>query len=293
MVDESGIVRSVDNFKVEDDIHEMFLKGTTPAKSESEAEAIGGYWHNGKCWRYFEDSSIPTAEVAKIVDDRLAKLEQSTVSIKEQNFTVNRVGFDQSGKTIEILVGFNDGEKIKFKSYASELSTEKISGSARGHFRQPGESEVTYTSKGRATAAVEDDGMIRIKGSLRPKSGNGEKSRFVIEFDDSVMSAGSSTLDIAGEEAFLAGSLGTRTYDQIRKLISDHPEVKTLVLKNVDGSVDDDINLHTGRLIRNAGLTTKVLADSEVYSGGVDLFCSGASRIIEPGAKLGVHSWAD
>ena len=62
-------------------------------------------------------------------------------------------------------------------------------------------------------------------------------------------------------------------------------------MKQIRGSLDDKINMHTGRLIREHGFTTKVLSDSRIASGGVDLFCAGEKRIIEQGAEIGVHSW--
>ena len=42
--------------------------------------------------------------------------------------------------------------------------------------------------------------------------------------------------------------------------------------------------------MREAGLNTKVLSDSDIASGGVDLFAGGVERIIER-VGLGVHSW--
>ncbi len=33
------------------------------------------------------------------------------------------------------------------------------------------------------------------------------------------------------------------------------------------------------------------MKDSEIASGGVDLFCAGKKRIVEKGAKIGIHSW--
>ena len=49
--------------------------------------------------------------------------------------------------------------------------------------------------------------------------------------------------------------------------------------------------LQAARLVRSYGLNTVVLADSLIASGGVDFFLAGVERTIEPGAKLGVHTW--
>lgn len=102
---------------------------------------------------------------------------------------------------------------------------------------------------------------------------------------------GDSKLKIIGDEAFLSGDLGTKAYAQIKDLIENHPNVKTLVLTSISGSVNDAVNMHTGRLVHEAKLNTKVLANSDIASSAVDLFCAGENRIVEKGAKIGIHSW--
>ena len=57
------------------------------------------------------------------------------------------------------------------------------------------------------------------------------------------------------------------------------------------GSVNDEINVHTARLIREAGLTTWLPANGDISSGGVDMFAAGAERVFESGGYVGVHSW--
>ena len=111
------------------------------------------------------------------------------------------------------------------------------------------------------------------------------------EANEAVMGMGTSRFEISGEEAFLSGILGTATYHQLKRIIENNPEVKTIVLHRVEGSINDEVNMHTGRILREAGLNTKVLSDSDIASGGVDLFAAGVERIVEKGARLGVHSW--
>jgi hypothetical protein len=110
-------------------------------------------------------------------------------------------------------------------------------------------------------------------------------------FNESLISAGSSVIKVEGNKATINGDLGTKTYVQLRELIANNPLVDTLVLQQISGSVNDAINMHTGRLVRKAQLTTLVEADSAIYSGGVDLYASGAKRVYTEGAKVGVHSW--
>ena len=105
-------------------------------------------------------------------------------------------------------------------------------------------------------------------------------------------SAGSSVFRIEGQRAYLNGELGSGTYRQIEYLIHAHPEVNTLVFENVPGSLNDDINVFTGRLIRDAGYATLVPANGMIASGGVALFAAGVQRTIEEGARIGVHAWS-
>ncbi|MCO7224927.1 hypothetical protein [Pleionea sp. CnH1-48] len=120
----------------------------------------------------------------------------------------------------------------------------------------------------------------------------GEQSKDIyLVVNESFMEAGNSEWKVNGNRAELVGTLGTTTYIQLQQLLVEHPQLDTLVLKNIDGSINDAINLHTGRLVREHGLKTLMPADGEAYSGGVDLFASGVVRIYEKGGKLGVHAW--
>lgn len=109
--------------------------------------------------------------------------------------------------------------------------------------------------------------------------------------NNSLIEGGNSTIEVIDDKALVNGDLGTNTYIQVSNLIQNHPEVKTLVLQQISGSINDAINMHTGRLVRNAQLTTYVPENGDVNSGGVDLFAAGFERKYEQGAKLGVHSW--
>lgn len=108
-----------------------------------------------------------------------------------------------------------------------------------------------------------------------------------------VVGAGSSAFTLDGSTATLNGVLGSLTFAQVEAIVQQHPEVDSLVLSDVPGSINDEVNVQTGRMVRDAGWSTFVAADGVIASGGVDLFCAGATRSIEPGAQLGVHSWSD
>jgi hypothetical protein len=133
----------------------------------------------------------------------------------------------------------------------------------------------------------------------------GKIQDFVIKLTDSMFNAGTSQIEIKGFKAYLNtdyrineklllfGGLGTRAYNQIFDLVHHHPEVKTLVEGHISGSINDDINMQTGRLVRKHKLALHITKTSDIASGGVDLFCSGIKRTMEDGAKVGVHSWSD
>ncbi|MEM7329682.1 MAG: alpha/beta hydrolase [Pseudomonadota bacterium] len=98
---------------------------------------------------------------------------------------------------------------------------------------------------------------------------------------------------VDGERLFVAGTLNAKSFREIERQLHQNPQLRVVVLEDIDGSIDDDVNLQTAMLIHDAGLDTLVPADGIIESGGVDLFCAGHNRIAERGARVGVHSWAD
>lgn len=110
--------------------------------------------------------------------------------------------------------------------------------------------------------------------------------------DVNLIGGGSSLVETKDNYALISGTLGTSTYVQLRDIMANEPNVDTLVLTQVEGSENDEINVHTARLIREASWTTWVAANGDISSGGVDMFTAGVERYLEPGAFVGVHSWA-
>lgn len=93
--------------------------------------------------------------------------------------------------------------------------------------------------------------------------------------------------------AILVGVTGAATPAQFRAMLRDFPKLERLEFLEGPGTDDDRANLATGRLIRAAGLETRVPADGSVRSGAVELFLAGKTRVIEDGAEFAVHSWLD
>lgn len=173
---------------------------------------------------------------------------------------------------VKLAAKFGDGEDYLIISVVDGRPTTDVQLLSRGVLMPVG--RVEYSSI--------DPESVEMTGRL----GNGSLIRAVIS-----PTAGTSTFQVDGNRAFLNGALGSGAYDQIEFLIQFRPQVDTLVFENVPGSLNDDINLLTGRLIREAGYTTVVPAHGVVASGGVSLFCAGQHRMIEDGARLGVHAW--
>ena len=84
-------------------------------------------------------------------------------------------------------------------------------------------------------------------------------------------------LSIRGDLLFIKGVVNRRSADRAY----------------VPGSADDVTNLELGLMLRQANYTTYVPAGGMVASGGTDLLLAGVQRIVERGAMIGVHSWAD
>ncbi|MCJ8293313.1 MAG: alpha/beta fold hydrolase [Colwellia sp.] len=99
--------------------------------------------------------------------------------------------------------------------------------------------------------------------------------------------------DTSSTTVYMNGVIGADTLAVMQTLFSTYPQIKTLVMQNVPGSMDDEINLLASMEIRNRGINTHIPADGMVASGGTDMFLAGVKRTIATGAKIGVHSWDD
>ncbi len=98
---------------------------------------------------------------------------------------------------------------------------------------------------------------------------------------------------VDGSKAEMTGVIGPTTPARVLELIFEHPKVRTIVMRDVPGSMDDEANLRSARLVRRFGLATHVPSSGVVASGGTDFFLAGATRTAGPGARFGVHSWGN
>ena len=190
------------------------------------------------------------------------------------------VDFNRRGNEHPAVIAFLDG------------SDDSVSIPFDANYETPGDTLLLLSgdSELRSRAVVfeeSDDGVLLASGLLTDED-TGEEIPFELRLG---LHTGTSTFLLDRNRAILDGDLGSTTFRQVRHLIDNHPEVDTIVFASVLGSVDEAINVETGRLIREARYATVVATGGQVTSGGVDLFVAGAERSIEPGAQLGVHSW--
>ena len=99
--------------------------------------------------------------------------------------------------------------------------------------------------------------------------------------------------EVRGNDLIMQGEINSKTLEQFEEIIAEHPQIERLIETNVPGSLDDETMIALAYRVRELGLDTMLLADSEIHSGGVDLFLAGVERNAERGAVIGVHSWSD
>ncbi len=98
---------------------------------------------------------------------------------------------------------------------------------------------------------------------------------------------------IDGRTAALVGITDHASPAQFARLLRDFPEIAVLNFVEMPGTHDDVANMAVGRMIRAAGIATRVPAGGSVRSGGVELFLGGARMEIAEGAEFAVHGWLD
>lgn len=272
---------------------------------QSICEEKGGYWYKDKCWSDFEDEGIAVADIDKRVAEQMILIENGKVRVNSVAHPITFFMPEMDGKEVLFITIFEDENGAK-----TILQPTKIKQVKRGRLSAPAlllngnlieisEDEIAMKkvmnnpiATGELEANVHNfDALdITFNGFLENEK-TGKPFQINYQTNEAVLGAGTSTVEVKNNEIHINGELGTRTYRQLKEAIQDHPNAKTAVLGKINGSLNDAVNMHTGRILREAGLTTKVLKNSNIASGGVDLFCAGKERIVEKGAKIGIHSW--
>lgn len=99
--------------------------------------------------------------------------------------------------------------------------------------------------------------------------------------------------EVRDDELWMNGEINSKTLDQFNEVMEANPDITTLVEEVVPGSLDDETMIELAYEVRQRGLNTRLISNSAIDSGGVDLFLAGVERTMEDGAHIGVHSWSD
>ena len=282
------------------------LNKTYNTVNESDCSLKGGYWYKEKCWASFKeiDQGISMSDIDSVVKQELIIAQEYKVvygkatsqvelfiseNEKETTYFVGK--FKSENEIKSFLIQFKGAPKLTgFMAEAAIIKGDIFSENAPTLTTEEMKVRIIASGTVKGKGALNKEREFIFSGSLTDTQTN-QPAPFSIQLGEGIYGIGDTTIKVSEDKAYLNGTLGTKTYQQIKDLIRNHPEVTILVLDQVPGSVNDDVNMHTGRIIREAGLTTELLPSSVIASGGVDLFCAGKQRIIAKGAKLGIHSW--
>lgn len=239
---------------------------------------------------YLYYSNVSNVTNCKDIQTIPPVFEYGSITFNNSTYVLDRSDLGHNGESFVL--------KLPFKLGALELLAESIDDEdivfssnlflnlLDGTILQTDTAIITETENG-------SEGTLEISATLNEENGFSMVMSATVPL--LLGGAGDSELliDDTGTMAHLYGTLGLRTYKQISNLIENHSKVSTIVFVDVPGSVNDEVNMETGRLIRLAGLNTLIADEGQASSGGVDLFVSGVKRSIGEGGKLGVHSWSN
>ena len=84
--------------------------------------------------------------------------------------------------------------------------------------------------------------------------GNGNSDNNSNNNSDNNTNNSSPLFSVRGDWAIMDGDITSNIVNQLNKLVTDYPQVKTIVMANVPGSSDDEMNLKAGLRLRELGL---------------------------------------
>ncbi len=88
------------------------------------------------------------------------------------------------------------------------------------------------------------------------------------------------------------GVINRNSLTDFNKLEAAFPKVKTINIKNCDGSADDETNLQLSLKVHQKGIKIHLMDNGIIASGGVDFFIAGVERTKGKNTQIGVHSWS-
>ncbi len=88
------------------------------------------------------------------------------------------------------------------------------------------------------------------------------------------------------------GDIKSSSLNNFDKLIKTFPDIDKINIVNCGGSLDDETNLKLSHKVHQQGISTHLMGNGEIASGGVDFFLAGVKRTIGKNTKIGVHAWS-
>lgn len=89
------------------------------------------------------------------------------------------------------------------------------------------------------------------------------------------------------------GVINQKSLNNFNALYHKFPSIKSIEIKECEGSMDDETNLKLSKRVNSLGINTHLQDNGLIASGGVDFFLAGIKRTKGTNVIVGVHSWSD
>lgn len=93
------------------------------------------------------------------------------------------------------------------------------------------------------------------------------------------------------ESIVMNGVINSNSLRNFNALHKAYPSIKKIIIKECEGSEDDETNLKLSLKIHQIGFDIHINNGGLVASGGTDFFLAGSKRTVSVDTKIGVHSW--
>lgn len=243
-----------------------------------------------------ENGEIATEDIADIV----AKYEKEQQKEGEDIFKdvdKNNNNSIEMNEAPEEMLGFlqlmdTDGSNSVSKEEMNNFNFEKAMFPGEAALKQQAKEILQQFSGGKEYVVIKN-APKEVQGEIVVWDSNDDGKLNENEIFKGLESGASTAkFEVKGAIAYMNGTISSSTPAAVLELIFKHPEVRTIEMLQVPGSIDDVANLRASLYVHKFGLNTRVNSKSMIASGGTDFFLAGKKRTVEKGAKIGVHSWA-
>jgi len=93
------------------------------------------------------------------------------------------------------------------------------------------------------------------------------------------------------ESIEMNGVINSNSLKNFNALHKAYPDIKKIVIKECEGSEDDETNLKLSLKVHQIGFEIHINNGGLVASGGTDFFLAGIKRTVGVDTRIGVHSW--